>query len=58
MSDRLSIRVISMALSALMTWALAMGIDSMALDPHSADAQMAAAPAASQVAAAAHAPRS
>ncbi len=58
MSDRLSIRLVSMALATLMTWALAIGIDSMALDPHADAEQMSAAPAASQVAAAARAPRS
>lgn len=58
MSDRLSIRLVSMALAALVTWMLGLGIDSMALDPNAGAQQMSAAPAASQVAAAARAPRS
>ncbi len=58
MSDRLSIRLVSMALATLMTWTLAMGIDTMAFDRHSGLLQMSAAPAASQVAAAPRAPRS
>ena len=58
MSDRLSIRLVSMALATLMTWTLAMGIDTMAFDRRSGPLQMSAAPAASQVAAAKAAPRS
>ena len=58
MSDRLTIRLTSMALATLMTWTLAMGIDAMAFDRHSGALQMSAAPAASQVAAAQRAPRS
>ena len=58
MSNRLSIRLVSVALATLVTWTLAVGIDTMALDRDSAALQMSAAPAASQVAAAPRAPRS
>ena len=58
MSDRLTIRLASIALATLVTWTLAMGVDTMALDRHSGALQMSAAPAASQVAAVPRAPRS
>ena len=58
MSNRLSIRLVSVALATLVTWTLAVGIDTMALDRDSAALQMSAAPAALQVAAAPRAPRS
>lgn len=58
MSNRLSIRLVSIALATLMTWTLAIGIDTLAIDRQSGVLRMSAAPAASQVAAAPRAPRS
>ena len=58
MSDRLPIRIASFTLATLVTWSLAAGIDTLAIEQHSRAVPMSYAPAASQVAAAKAAPRS
>lgn len=59
MSDRTIPRLVSFALATLVTWSLAVGIDTLALSQHAAGQGMSqAAPAASQTAMAGRAPRS
>ena len=58
MTDRTTIRLSSFALAALVTWSVFSGIDTLAPQQHAAATQMSQAPAASQVAATGHAPRS
>lgn len=59
MSDRTTPRLVSFVLATLVTWSLAVGIDTLALGQHAAGPELSqAAPTASQTAMARRAPRS
>ena len=58
MTDRTTTRLTSFALAALVTWSVVSGIDTLALEQHSAAMQMSQAPAATQTAAMPVAPHS
>jgi len=51
MTDRLSIRLTSLALATVVTWSLLVGIDTLALEQHSGGLQMSQVPVATVVAA-------
>ena len=58
MTDRLSIRITSFALAAIVTFSMVSGIDTLAQEQHAGGMQISHAPAASVVAASPTRPRS
>ncbi len=58
MSPRISTRLTSFALAALVTWSVLGGIDTLAIEQHASRVQMSQVPAAADVATAKPAPRS